>query len=483
MTPKLGPVFYVIGVLLLPLGLGMTIPAMVDAGDGNEDWRVFMVSAGVTIILGGMLMLANRGKRFALDRRQAFLLTTLSWVILPAFAALPFTFAGLDMNYTAAYFEAMSGLTTTGATTLTDLDQMPAGILLWRALLQGFGGAGIIVIALAVLPFLRVGGMQLFRLESSDQGEKVLPRATQIAVMTISVYLGLVALCVIAYWTAGMSFFDAISHGMATISTGGFSTHDQSFAYYDSLSIDAIGTLFMFLGGLPMVLFYRTLLKRDWRVIFSDQQVQLFFWMCLGGIAVLGLWNHFGLGTDAGTAFRHSGFIFVSLITSTGLASTNYVAWGGLAEVILLLAMLVGACTGSTTGGIKAFRFNMLISVLRGHVHRLNHPHSAESIMYNERSVPESVAYSALLLIVAFVVAFVLIAIALAAFGFDLLTSFSAAASTLGNTGGGLGPINGGGQFKAMPDGALWLLSFAMLLGRLELFTVLVLFTRRFWRG
>ncbi len=225
------------------------------------------------------------------------------------------------------------------------------------------------------------------------------------------------------------------------------------------------------------------LLRRDLRVIFSDQQVQLFFAICLGGIVVLALWNHFGLGADAGSAFRHSGFVFVSLVTTTGLASTNYAAWGGLAEVILLMAMLTGACTGSTTGGIKAFRFSMLIGVLRTHMHRLNHPHSAESIMFNNRSVPEAVAFSALLLIVAFVVAFVAIALAISAFGFDLLTSLSAAASTLGNTGGGLGPINGGGQFKAMPDGALWLLSFAMLLGRLELFTVLVLFTRRFWRG
>ena len=483
MIPKLGPVFYVIGALLVPLGLGMTIPAMVDSGTRNDDWRVFMVSAGVTIILGGLLMLTNRGKRFALDRRQAFLLTTLSWVIVPAFAALPFAFAELDMSYTAAYFEAMSGLTTTGATTLTGLDQIPSGILLWRALLHGFGGAGIIVIALAVLPFLRVGGMQLFRLESSEQGEQVLPRATQIAVMTISVYLGLVVLCVIAYWAAGMSLFDAICHSMSTISTGGFANYDSSFGFYNNLSIEALGMLFMFLSGLPMVLFYRMLLRRNWRVVYADQQVQLFFATCLGGITVLALWNHFALGIDAGAAFRYSGFTFVSLVTSTGFATTDYAAWGGLAEVVLLVAMLMGACTGSTTGGIKAFRFSMLIGVVRSHVHRLNHPHSAENIMFNDRSVPEGVAYSALLLIVAFVAAFVLIALAVSAFGFDLLTSFSAAASTLGNAGGGLGPINGGGQFKAMPDGALWLLSFAMLLGRLELFTVLVLFTRRFWRG
>ena len=483
MIPQLSPVFYVIGVLLIPLGFGMTIPAMVDGATRNPDWLVFLAAAAVTIFLGGMLVLGNRGPRFDINRRQAFLLTTLSWAIVPAFAALPFAFADIGMSYTAAYFEAMSGLTTTGATTLTGLDQLPKGILLWRALLQGFGGAGIIVIAIAVLPFLRVGGMQLFRLESSEQGEKVLPRATQIATMTISVYLGLVVICVISYWAAGMSFFDAVCHAMSTISTGGFSTHDASFGHYNSLMLDSLGVLFMFAGGLPMVLFYRMLLRRDWRVLFADEQVRLFLFICLVGLTVLALWQHLSLDVPIGAAFRHGGFIFVSLITSTGFGSTDYTHWGGLADLTLLTIMLIGACTGSTTGGIKVFRFNMLLGVIKAHVQRLNHPHAAAGILFNQRAVPEAVATSALLLIVAFVVAFVLIAFGVSMFGFDLLTSFSAAASTVGNAGGGLGPINGGGAFGAMPDGALWLLSFAMLLGRLELFTVLTLFSMRFWRG
>jgi trk system potassium uptake protein TrkH len=483
MIPRLGPVLFVIGMLLIPLGLGMVVPAIVDAGADHEDWTVFMTAAGVTVFFGALLMLSNRSPRFTLDRRQAFLLTTLSWVIMPAFAALPFSFAQLRMSYTGAYFEAMSGLTTTGATTLSGLDTMPEGILLWRAMLQGFGGAGIIVIAIAVLPFLRVGGMQLFRLESSEQGERVLPRAAQVASMTISVYLGLIVLCLIAYWAAGMSFFDAVCHSLSTISTGGFTTHDESMAHYDSLTLDSVGTAFMFLGGLPMVLFYRTLLRRDWRILCIDQQVRLFFIVCLVGIAILGVWRVLETNVDFGTAFRHAGFMFVSLVTSTGFASTDYAAWSGLADIVLLFAMLAGACTGSTTGGIKVFRFNMMFGVLQAHIHRLNHPHVAQGILFNDRTVPESVAVSALLLIVAFVIAFVVVAVGLSAFGFDLLTSFSAAASTLGNAGGGLGPIIGGGQFDAMPDGALWLLSFAMLLGRLELFTVLILFTRRFWGG
>lgn len=483
MIPQLSPIFYVIGVLLIPLGFGMTVPAIVDGATGHPDWQVFLTAAGVTIFLGGMLVLGNRGRRFEMNRRQAFLLTTLIWVVMPAFAALPFAFADIGLTYTAAYFEAMSGLTTTGATTLTGLDQLPKGILLWRALLQGLGGAGIIVIAIAVLPFLRVGGMQLFRLESSEQGEKILPRATQIATMTITVYLGLVALCVIGFWAAGMSFFDAVCHAMATISTGGFSTHDASFAHYNNLTIDALGVLFMFLGGLPIVLFYRMMLRRDWRILWSDEQVRLFTLVCLVGLTILALWQHLELGEPIGAAFRHGGFMFVSLVTSTGFGSTDYTHWGGLANLIFIIIMMMGACTGSTSGGIKIFRFSLLIGVMRAHVYRLNHPHAATSILYNLRAVPDAVATSALLLIVAFVVAFVLVAFGVSAFGFDMLTSFSAAASTLGNAGGGIGPINGGGNFKAMPDGALWLLSFSMLLGRLELFTVLALFSIRFWRG
>ncbi|MGD9536010.1 MAG: TrkH family potassium uptake protein [Alphaproteobacteria bacterium] len=483
MIPKLGAVFYVVGILLMPLGLVMTLPAIVDGSAGNPDWEVYLIAAGVTVFLGGMLVLANRRQRFSMDRRQAFLLTTLSWIILPAFAALPFSFARLELSYSRAYFEAMSGLTATGATTLIGLDDLPAGILLWRAILQGFGGAGIILLALAVLPFLRVGGMQLFRLESSEQGEKVLPRATQIAAMTVSVYLGLVLLSIIAYWAAGMSFFDAVCHGLTTVSTGGFSTHDASIGFYDSVPIEAVCALFMFLGGVPIVLVYRLLLRFDWRAFVMDQQVRLFLTVVIAGIVALGVWRILGHGVDPGISFRWASFTVISFVTTTAHANVAYQEWGSFADVLLLFAMLLGACSGSTSGGIKMFRFSILIAVMKAHFRRLEHPHAAVNVTYNKRTVSDGIAQSALLLLLSFLLAFVVVALAISAFGYDLLTSLSAAASAIGNAGGGLGPIITNGYFGTMPEGAIWILSAAMLLGRLELFTVLILLAPRFWRG
>jgi trk system potassium uptake protein TrkH len=482
MIPRLGPVFYVIGVLLLPLGLGMMVPAIVDAAEGNRDWTVFMAAAGVTIFLGGTLMLANRGRRFSMDRRQAFLLTTLTWVVTAAFAALPFTFSKIGLSYTDAYFEAMSGLTTTGSSVLAEPEKASSGILLWRALLQLYGGAGIVVIAIAVLPFLRVGGMQLFRLESSEQGEKVLPRATQLATMTTSVYFGIVVLCFIAYWAAGMPFFDAICHAMTTVSTAGFSTHSASFGYYDSVPIEAMGVLFMFLGGAPIVLYFRAI-RGQVLAFFKDPQVQLYLAIIIAGIIMLGLWRHFSQGIGAGPAFREVSFNFVSMLTTTGLGSAEYWKWGGFADVVITVAMLIGGCTGSTAGAIKVFRFNMLLLAVRSQLQRLLHPHAAVSATFGERPVPDPVIMSALLFLVTYLVLFVLFAVVISSFGYDFLTSISAVATSMGNVGGGLGGVIGGGYFGEVPDGAVWILSAAMLLGRLELFTVLMLFTRRFWRG
>jgi trk system potassium uptake protein TrkH len=482
MSPRLGPVLYVIGMLLIPLGIAMVFPAIADALQDHQDWSVFMTAAGVTVFFGGMLMLATRQKGFTLDRRQAFLLTTLSWVILPAFAALPFTFARVGMDYAQAYFEAMSGLTTTGASVIAEPGDMSAGILLWRALLQLYGGAGIVVVAIAVLPFLRVGGMQLFQLESSERGERVLPRATQIATMTASIYFGLVILCFIAYWAGGMSFFDAVCHAMATVSTGGFSTHGASIGYYQSLPIEAVGSLFMFLGAAPFVIYFR-MLRGEPTALYRDQQVRLYLAIVIAGIVVLALWRHFHYGVNPGQAFRESSFNFLSMMTTTGLGSAEYWTWGGLADVVLTMAMLIGGCTGSTTGSIKVFRFNLLILAVRSQLRRLIHPHAAVSATFNERPVSDSVIQSALLFMLTFAALFLLLAIAVSAFGYDFSTGMFAVASTLGNVGGGLGEVVAGGSFGSVPEGMLWVLSLAMLLGRLELFTVLILFTVRFWRG
>jgi len=482
MLPSFRPVFYILGMLLVPLGLGMTVPAMMDGAEGRSDWSVFLNSAAVKIFIGGMLIIANRDRTTRLDRRQAFLLITLSWVVVAAFAALPFSFGHLGLSYTEAYFEAMSGLTTTGSTVIARPEDTSSGMLLWRAFLQLYGGAGIIVIAIAVLPFLRVGGMQLFRLESSEQGEKVLPRAAQVATATASTYFGLVVACFIAYWAAGMPAFDAVCHAMTTVSTAGFSTHSASFGLYESLPIEAVGSLFMFLGGVPTILYFR-MLKRQPKAFVKDQQVHLYLAITVLGIIVLGLWRHLSQDVGAGQAFREASFNFISILTTTGFSSAEYWQWGGLGDVVITIAMLIGACSGSTTGGIKVFRFNMLLLAVRSQMRRMSHPHAATRSTFNGVPVPDPVVQSALTFMLMYAALLVLFSLVLSAFGYNFLTSVSAAATSLGNVGGGLGGVIAGGYFGEMPDGTLWILSFAMLLGRLELFTLMVLFSTRFWRG
>lgn len=269
------PIAFVLGVLLTILAAAMMIPAIVDLANGNPDWQVFVASASVTLFIGVTLNLTSRGNTFDLKPRQAFLLTVLSWVVIAAFGALPFAFSTLGLSYTDAFFESMSGVTTTGSTVLTGLDLMAPGLLLWRALLQWLGGIGIIVMALSIMPLLRVGGMQLFRMESSDTSEKVLPRAAQIASSIGMIYVVLTIFCAIFYVIAGMTWFDGIAHAMTTIATGGFSTSDSSVGLFDSPAVEYVATAFMILGGLPFVLYLRAVRGAP-QAVLQDTQVRWF---------------------------------------------------------------------------------------------------------------------------------------------------------------------------------------------------------------
>ncbi len=461
----------------------MLVPTIVDLANNNLDWQVFISSSGFTLFVGILFILTTRSKFRNLSIRQAFLLTTMSWVILPIFAALPFTFSELDLDYTDAFFESMSGITTTGSTVITSLDTAPPGILLWRSLLQWLGGIGIIVMALSILPMLQVGGMQLFKMEFAERIEKALPRATQIGAWISIIYFTLTAICATLYWIVGMSGFDAINHAMTTVATGGYSTHDNSIGVFDHAGIDIIATIFMILGSLPFLLYLQAI-HSSIRPLLKDSQVRWFIYIL--SIAVIFVIVNLMVKNDWGfwMALRYASFNVTSIMTGTGYATTDYGQWGSFALIMFYLLMFIGGCAGSTTCGIKIFRIQVLYQTARRQLMRLLQPNGVFVAYYNGKSIPYSVADSVMSFFFLFAVIFCLLAAALGMLGLDFITATSGAGTALANVGPGLGPIIGpSGNFSSLPDAAKWVMSFGMLLGRLEIFTVLVLFSRHFWQN
>jgi trk system potassium uptake protein TrkH len=477
------PVIHIIGWFVTALGLLMIVPALVDGAYGNPDWKVFSVSAGVSTFAGIALLLTTSGARLHLSIRQGFMLTTGVWLCASVAGSLPLMFSGLGMNFTDAFFETMSGLTTTGSTVLVGLDTAPPGILLWRGLLQWIGGIGFIAVGLAMLPFLQIGGMQLFRLESSEKADKAVPQAGRFAALLLTVYLGLTLACLIALHLAGMTWLEASVHAMTTLSTGGYSTSDNSVGYFRSASVEWIITVFMLAGSLPFLLYVRAVQGRGRFFLLRDEQVQSFLRFVVAVSIGLGFWLWFAQDVAWADALRLATFNVVSVVTTTGYASTDYTQWGNLAQVVFFLLTFVGGCTGSTAGGLKAFRFDILGLALKVYIQRLIFPHGAFAATYNGRTVAADVVAGVLLFMGLYLITAAVVSVLLAMTGLDLVTCVSGAATALGNVGPGLGPIIGpAGNFSSLPDTAKWLLSTAMLLGRLEFFTVLALFSPRFWR-
>jgi trk system potassium uptake protein TrkH len=476
------PILFIIGILMSTLALAMCLPAVADAAVKNPDWEVFALAAAFTLLIGVMLMLTARSRARNLNQRQAFILTALSWTIIPAFGALPFTFSELELSYTDAFFEAMSGITTTGSTVLTGLDFAPPGILIWRALLQWLGGIGIIAMAIAILPMLQVGGMQLFRMESSDSSDKVLPRAAQLITYIGFIYLGMTMMCALSYWLAGMRGFDAVAHAMTTIATGGFSTSDQSIGHFASASVDTIAVVFMLLGSLPFVLYLRAL-RGNPGSLWRDSQVHWFLAIVLVAVSAMAFHLYLNNGFGLREAFRLASFNVVSIITGTGYATTDFGLWGTFGLTLLFFMMFVGGCAGSTTCGIKVFRFQVLYATAVTQIRRLLEPHGVFISYYNGKPIPYSVGDSVMSFFFLYALCFAVIAIGLGMIGLDFLTAMSGAATAISNVGPGLGDVIGpAGTFASLPDSAKWLLSLGMLLGRLELFTILVMLAPAFWR-
>lgn len=478
------PVFVAIGALLCILATAMLLPAAVDANAGNENWLVFLASSLVTFFIAiSVILAASQSSGTRITLRQTFILTSLSWVLLPVFAAVPLAIADIGLSPVDALFEAMSGITTTGATAMSGLAEKPPGVLLWRAILQWIGGVGIIVMSLAVLPMLQVGGMQLFRTENSDKLEKVLPRATQFAANIGGIYLALTLLCIIAYYLAGMSLFDSVAHAFTTISTGGFSTRDESIGGFGVPAIEWIAIVFMLIGG---VSFGTLVLAWNGRpkVFLQDSQLHWFLGACLVATVIMTAWVLLNLDLEPARALRETAFSVVAIITGTGYASVDYGLWGPFAHIAFFALMFLGGCTGSTTGGIKIFRFQILFLTMRRQFFGLVHPHGVWNPTYNGQTVPNDVTVAVTSFFFLYGLTVIVVALLLGLYGLDFLTAISAAASAVGNVGPGLGDIVGpSGNYATLPDGVKLILAFAMMLGRLELFTVLVLFNPQFWRG
>jgi len=478
---NLRPVLYVVGLLLLALGVAMGLPAAADAYVGSDDATAFVAGGLISLTLGALLVAANRGGPVALNVRQAFVLTNLSWVGLSLVGALPFLFGVGGITYSDAVFEAVSGLTATGATVLVGLDDMAPGILLWRALLQALGGVGIVMMALAILPFLRVGGMQLFRTESTDRRDKIVPRPGQFAGIVFGVYGLLISTCSVAYWAAGMTPFDALLHAFTTVSTAGFGTRDSSFIEFPAACL-VVGIVFMTIGAFPFVVFIRAV-RGEPEAMWRSSQVRSLVAFLLAITLGLAIWLAAAREMPLQDALLHAAFNVVSIVTTTGYISLDYQIWGPFAALTFFFLTFVGGCTGSTTGGLKIFRFQLLWLLLRRVLHRLTLPHGVFRLRYEGRPLSDDVIESAVAFVFAYLGTVLLLTLALAALGLDYVTSISAAASAVGNVGPGLGDVVGPvGTFAPLPDAAKWLLSAGMLLGRLELFTVFALFTRRFWR-
>ena len=481
--PDFRPVVHIIGLLLAGMAGFMLLPAMLELANGSNDWRVFVEAAFVTGLSGLLMAIATANAQGqSLTLKQSFLLTTLTWVVLPAYGALPLYLAIGPLSFTDAVFEAMSGMTTTGTTILTGLDHMPQGLLLWRSILQWLGGLGIVVVALIFLPVMQVGGMQHFRSEGFDTMGKVMPRAAQISGMLLRIYVALTVMAAGAYVAAGMSVFDAINHALTTIATGGYSTRDSSMLNY-SVAAHYVAAVLMWAAGLPFIR-YVQLVNGQVRPLFQDVQVRAYLrWTIYAIVLVMG-YRLLTAGGEVEPVFRESAFNVISLFSGTGFGSADVSSWGDFPLLVVIIAGFIGACTASTGCSIKVFRFLILFAAIRAQLRKLVHPNRIAPVRLDGKRVDEDVVTSVIVMFTTFVVGFGVLAVLLSLTGLETRTAITAAWTAICNIGPVYGPeVGATGAVDGFTDTAKWLMIAGMLLGRLEMVAVLVLLLPRFWRG
>ena len=473
-------VFFTLGVLQIILGIFMLVPIIAQLIYDQFDSSFFGASI-VTIVFGTLFFLSNLDHEKKLNLQQAFLLTSLSWLSIALFGSFPFIFSKIEFSLTNAFFESMSGITTTGSTIIPNLEEMPKGILLWRAILQWLGGIGIIVMAITLMPIMNVGGMQLFKISNSDTNEKILPKSTQIALRLIFIYTGLTALCAISYKILGMNFFDSLTHSMTTIATGGFSNYNESIGFFNSVSIEISAMIFIILGSLPFIAYIK-FLSGNKKIFFSDTQIKTFLKIIFFSIVILSIYLIFNNSSQIN--LRSIFFNVISILTGTGYVNAQFDSWGGFPLILFIVLMFIGGCAGSTTCGIKIFRIQILYSFILNQLKKIIYPKGIFILKYNKDAVDNKFIASIISFIYLYFVIFFIISALLSLTGLDFITAISGAATSISNVGPGLGSVIGpNGNFSSLPDISKWILTFGMILGRLELFAILVLFLPSFWRN
>ena len=473
-------VFFTLGILQIILGVSMFVPIIVQFIYSEIDSSFFGASI-VTIVFGALFFLTNIDHDRKVNLQQAFLLTALSWLSVAVFGSLPFIFSSMEMSLTDAFFESMSGITTTGSTIISNLENAPKGILLWRAILQWLGGIGIIVMAITLMPIMNVGGMQLFKISSNDSSEKILPKSKEIALRLIYIYSVLTAVCAVSYWIFGMGKFDSLTHSMTTIATGGFSNYNQSIGYFNSVYIEISSMVFIILGSIPFIAYIK-FLSGNKKIFLNDVQIKSFLKIII--LSVIILCFYLFLTSDENFSFRSIFFNSISILTGTGYVNAEFDNWGSFPITIFLALMFIGGCAGSTTCGIKIFRIQILYLFILNQLKKIIYPKGVFLIKYDQNLVDEKFIASIISFIFFYFVIFFILAALLSLTGLDFITALSGAATSISNVGPGLGPIIGpNGDFSSLPDISKWILSVGMILGRHEVFAILVLFLPSFWRN
>ena len=480
--PNYKTVFFTLGMLQIILGIFMIIPIIIQNVYGEFD-SSFVIASITTLVFGVLFVISNLDYDKKINLHQAFLLTSLSWITIAFFGALPLFLSKLNLSFTDAFFESMSGITTTGSTIITNLENAPKSILLWRALLQWLGGIGIIIMAITLMPIMNVGGMLLFKVLNTDSTNEILPSSKEISIKLIFIYTILTLLCAFSYKAFGMNVFDSLTHSMTTLATGGFSNYNESIGYFNNNKIEWTAILFIILGSIPFIAYVK-FISGNKKIFLSDTQIKTFIKLIVFSIMILFCYlliknNNFSLSN-----IRSISFNVVSILTGTGYVTQEFDKWGSFPLFYFLILMFIGGCAGSTTCGVKIFRVQILYKFILNQLKKVIYPRGIFVIKYENNNVNDKFLASIISFIYLYIIIFFTLTALLSITGLDFVTSISGAATSISNVGPGLGTIIGpNGNFSELPDISKWILSAGMILGRLELFAILVLFLPSFWRN